>query len=823
MGADKKRKIRRGKRGGDAKKQTDNMPMDVDTDVHMAEPEESTSKSDGGYVAPPMETSDSLFYVDTKGGLERMEEDMEKISPASYGLVNPDLQKYIKSCEEMLDDSRFESAEDREIFVNNVYTEMKNYELQLTTDNSCSLILEKIFGISSDYQIRRFLSLTREDIVRLAVHRFSSHAIQTLLLLSAVALEREVRGETNDFDTSAAAEDGDGEANGHQAVRTQLPTFEELVLEIAKTMTAHWTYLMADEFASHVLRVLLLVMSGRPIEDQTNPKGAVKSKRSAKYAEERNGAPAQRQALTQTREVPASFGRALKKLLSTTSATMSDIVARGFINNTVGSPVLQLMIDLQAEYAQAEYAGSLLDKCLMGLVSEGSVENSRRDAAIRLMFEDVVGSHFLQSVARIASQKLLQTIYDRYVRGNLKALAFHPIANFVVQSVFSNAKSERQLKAMITEAGPMFESLLFKNRPGVVRALIDSCVRLNAGHLEIINALYAGFGAKSSDERKELINLLAFLLKYNDFVNADYDRLQFKIQGALIIQSILQFPGDGNEPIVESFSSQSPERILSWCKDPSGSRIVEAVLKSPQVSAKSKQQVFALFSGRCSELSMDKFGSRIFETFWDIADIGQKEKAIQELVLQETQLKDNFFGRFVLRNCRVDQYKRRAEEWRERERGLERKKLMFNDILGKNAAAPADAKSSNSKKSVGADVSASSKKPLSKDKPAKKKDTSNADEIDSLFKKSQSRTSSNGGVDKQIEQATSTDNTPTIEIDPKGDKSLEAVISAITGTKRKSKSKSKDKDKDADKEKQSSKKSKKSKEEERKKRRAFAA
>ncbi|KAJ2862835.1 hypothetical protein GGH94_004028, partial [Coemansia aciculifera] len=52
------------------------------------------------------------------------------------------------------------------------------------------------------------------------------------------------------------------------------------------------------------------------------------------------------------------------------------------------------------------------------------------------------------------------------------------------------------------------------------------------------------------------------------------------------------------------------------------------------------------------------------------------------------------------------------------------------------------------------------------------------------------------------------------------DKSLDAVMSAISGAKRK-KSKSKDKSQDEDKEQSNAKKSKKAKEEERKKRRAF--
>ncbi|KAJ2740311.1 Nucleolar protein 9 [Coemansia sp. BCRC 34301] len=777
-GTETKRKMRRGKRGGETKRQTG------DSEATSA----TAPATSSAYVAPPMESEAALFYIDTQAATDSAETQAEKISPASYGLVNPDLQKYLKSCEDMLDEQKLGSTEDRDIFVNNVYSEMKNFELQLTTDHEASRILEKLFWISNDYQIKRYFAITREDTIRLVVHRFSSHTIQTLLLLSAIALEREMRGEVCDF---ADIGGDDSEANGPQAVRTALPTFEELILGLTKTLTPQWSYLMANEYASHILRVLLLVLTGSPIEDQANPKSSIKSKRSVKYMEDRNGAPAHHRSLAAKRAVPDSFGSALKELLRTASDDMSDLAARGFTSTTVGGTVLQSMLELQAERASIEYPGSLLDKCLMGLVSDkgsSEVNGARRDAFIKMMIEDVAGSHFLQLVMKICSSDLLQKIYDQYFRGNLKALAFHPISNFVVQSLFSNAKSERQLKSMIEGVAPMVGDLLFKNRPGVVRALVDSCVRLESGHLELINALYNGLGAKSATERGELINLLAFLITYADFVNADYSRLQFKIQGSLIIQAILQFPGDGLEPMMDSYFSQDPEKIFSWCKDPSGSRIIEAILKSVHVPASSKRRVLEQYLGRYPELAMDRYGSHIVDACWEVADMQFKEKILRELIKRETQLQDSQFGRFMLRNCRVEQYKRRSSEWRERERGLEKKKLMFKDFLGTTGQP-----SAASVPSV-----ASPKAPQ------------------------HTTFGSKPGIKSKAVQATAG---KVAETDKRGDglaadKSLDVVMSAISGAKRK-KNKSKDKSREEDKEQPGTKKSKKSKEEERKKRRAF--
>ncbi|KAJ2521056.1 Nucleolar protein 9, partial [Coemansia sp. RSA 2049] len=688
MGVEGKRKTRRGKRGGESKRK-ENDVVDVTNEVDQSQQNADSDSlhvtaqgvTADEYVPPPMDANASLFYHDTNGQDEEPQQTAERISPASYGLVNPDLQKYLKGCEGMLDNQAFESAEDREIFVNNVYSEIKGCELQLTTDHECSRILEKLFPISSNYQIRRFLSLMQEDIIKLVVHRFSSHTIQTLLLLSAIAVVSEMRGETSDGFAEVAANDED---NGPQEIRTELPAFEELVLNIVNALSEQWSNMMANEYASHILRVLLLVLAGKPIEDQKNSKSAIKSKRSAKYMEDKNGAPISHRLLSEKRAVPESFGHALENLLSSVGNSMSDYTARGSTNSVVGSPVLQLMLELQEASPDFEKPGSLLDKCLMGLISDSSANktNPRRNAYIEMMVEDVVGSHFLQTVVRTASAQLFQIIYDQYFAGKIRTLAFHPISNFVVQSVFACAKNEQQLDHMVKEAGPIFGDLLFKNRPGVVRALIDSAVRLQLNPKNIIGAIYNGLDANTQEERNELINLLAFLIKYPDFVKADYNKLPFKIQGSLIIQSILQLSGDGQGPLLESVLSQDPTRMRSWCKDPSGSRIIEAILASMQVPTRTKRLMRERFSGHYADLALDKYGSHVVDAAWKTADIAFKESIVQELLQKETQLQDSRSGRIILRNCGIEYYKRRADQWRERERGLERKKHMFKDILG---------------------------------------------------------------------------------------------------------------------------------------------
>ena len=58
-----------------------------------------------------------------------------------------------------------------------------------------------------------------------------------------------------------------------------------------------------------------------------------------------------------------------------------------------------------------------------------------------------------------------------------------------------------------------------------------------------------------------------------------------------------------------------------------------------------------------------------------------KEAITRELADNEHQLKDNFYGKFVLRNCGVEHFKRKDKTWHEREQKVERKRKLLDEIF----------------------------------------------------------------------------------------------------------------------------------------------
>jgi hypothetical protein len=60
------------------------------------------------------------------------------------------------------------------------------------------------------------------------------------------------------------------------------------LLEIQQQLTPHVVPLMMDVFGSHIIRSLLFIFAGKPVEEeastQTSNKGGIRSKRSAQFS-----------------------------------------------------------------------------------------------------------------------------------------------------------------------------------------------------------------------------------------------------------------------------------------------------------------------------------------------------------------------------------------------------------------------------------------------------------------------------------------------------------------------------------------------------------
>ena len=71
-----------------------------------------------------------------------------------YGLLGEDEQEYFKGADSILELNQFADAEERDLFLANVYKEANGKELKIANSQSCSRLMERLISLSTPDQLK---------------------------------------------------------------------------------------------------------------------------------------------------------------------------------------------------------------------------------------------------------------------------------------------------------------------------------------------------------------------------------------------------------------------------------------------------------------------------------------------------------------------------------------------------------------------------------------------------------------------------------------------------------------------------------------------
>lgn len=71
-----------------------------------------------------------------------------------YGSLDDAEQEYFKRADSLLEMNQFASPEERDLFLENVYTEAKGKELKIANSQSCSRLMERLIQMSTPRQLK---------------------------------------------------------------------------------------------------------------------------------------------------------------------------------------------------------------------------------------------------------------------------------------------------------------------------------------------------------------------------------------------------------------------------------------------------------------------------------------------------------------------------------------------------------------------------------------------------------------------------------------------------------------------------------------------
>jgi hypothetical protein len=131
-------------------------------------------------------------------------------------------------------------------------------------------------------------------------------------------------------------------------------------------------------------------------------------------------------------------------------------------------------------------------------------------------------------------------------------------------------------------------------------------------------------------------------------------------------------------------SVKNPETLLKYTTDQNGSRVIESIFESATIPVSKKEELCKVFTKQrvFPELAKSKFGSHVIDKIWNCETLAMDVKRDVAFQLHSTpSIKNDFYGKFVWRNCGLEEFEKREGEWIGKMKKKEKKKRMFDDII----------------------------------------------------------------------------------------------------------------------------------------------
>ncbi|KAH9828215.1 PLP-dependent transferase [Teratosphaeria destructans] len=597
------------------------------------------------------------------GPIEGEAEDMDGAYPpverAFFGMLDEEEQEYFKRADDVLEANAFGDSEERDLFLANVYREAEGKELKIAQSQSCSRLMEKLIQLSNAKQLKQLFQAFSGNFIHLFSHRFASHCCEALFLQAAPLVSQELL-------TPAS--------NGTASIDEIYVSLENLFLHTLAELEGSVGYLMTDQYASHVLRVLLLVLSGEPL-DQSTQKHILQSKRKEAITVEGNDS----QGLEKSRAVPKSFMGVLEKLIADSVAGLDTEKLRALATHPNGSPTLQLLLKIELTHFGKQRAKDQTSILRTLLPDDPITSDSGSAAFISGLVYDTVGSHLVEQIVTYAPGKTFKNLMKEFFKERLASFARNEIAAYVVCRIL-----ERLSKDDLYEAHeiliPVAPSLLERNRTVVLRTLIERCVIRDVDTQVIAATIDNALQDADGFDVKKLLKLEQPQNEQNG--HAPHDGLENSATDAItkpqdrsfgsaqvhfnkLAQAMLLVPGPLSSLILDSLVKLDPQILLKMAEHPIICRTIQAALTTKNASIITRRKLIQHYYGHIGELALDKNGSHVVDCIWEgthgLAFI--RERIAEELAENEPQLRESSCGRAVWKNWKMDLYKRRRQDW----------------------------------------------------------------------------------------------------------------------------------------------------------------
>jgi nucleolar protein 9 len=502
------------------------------------------------------------------------------------------------------------------------------------------------------------------SFLSLVQHRFASHCCETLFIQAAPVITYELTALGNEF------EQADSAANDQVSM-------EYLYLSAVRELEGSLGYLMMDKFASHTLRVLLLVLAGRPLSNTATL--AVLQGKTKDIGNAGTQISALPPELFEMRSVPGSFGTVLDDFMSGTTAGLDTTYLQALAMHPTGNPVLQLLLELEftrAEKSRAQDANSLIRRLIP---DDPPVDGTQSSSFINGLLYDPVGSRLLETIVQHAPGKLFKSLYRHLFREHLGKFAKNEVAGFIVVKLLERL-SRADLENAIEQLLPLLPLFLERSRTSVIKAMIERCRVRQVAMGDVAQALQAVFHIS---EPSGLFNVLKLDAAHTEGMSNDRKswverQTNERAHASILVQTMTASPGPLRDIVIDDILKMNSPSLLAMAKDRTTTHIIQQLLICADQTKPFRKKFTQLYYGHLAEMALDPIASHVVDTFWTATHdlLFVREAVAEELLKNEPTLRESISGRAVWKNWRMDLYKRRRVEWIAEAKGLSRAKAV---------------------------------------------------------------------------------------------------------------------------------------------------
>ncbi|XP_033505639.2 nucleolar protein 9 [Epinephelus lanceolatus] len=546
----------------------------------------------------------------------------------------------------------FEDNEEREMFVENVLTEVKGKAAVVAMDRTGSITLQRLLPLCSSDQVAEVLAElggeSGSEFKAVSCDRCGGHVVESAVRQISKWMESSQKELPNN----------EGEEEESCGV------LEAQVLSLSQVVRDNSAEFIKHVHGSHVVRTLLHVLAGclGPPRTETRP-----------GAKERNVAPQ----LTDF-EIPTSFWYELKSL----TETLMDNVNLS-VTDAVASAVFQTMLTV-CHRKRPKLCKQLLKRIMEYLTSRNAAPGV---SPLLVFLKDQASSHLIETIIQLSHKALLRDLYKNHLKGQLVDLALHSIANFPIQRLTAASAKYKLFLRLFDELIQGVEAILAAGHMGVIVQLAESCAESEEKQDELMQCLLHAFHcAEPGSRHVSCLPLFMSLTTYEVYYHSDTaeGNIQTEIplssicyHGSRLVQALAKFKE--RSLLLSSLRTLTPADLLTLACDPSGSHVLQALIATS--SDKGRGKILKRLEGQYVQMACSRLGSRVLEAIWNSASVSHRQNIAQELVPSENQLRSDQFARHVWAKFALSHFVHRRAHWQEIQTGESKKRKLFSDIL----------------------------------------------------------------------------------------------------------------------------------------------